>query len=304
MSIASEITRLQNAKVNIKTAIEAKGVEIPSNATLDEYSDYIEEIPSGGTDTRWQEIGYEEEPKASEENFNTLKEIYNNWDNARTDVSRMFYQYGENGKYTIDDFPKVDTSNVTNMKQMFYRCYTLRETNFDYSKCTNMEEMYRNCYALKYVHKVLPNSTANIKNMFAGCNNLKEIEEFKVPNNSNNSYIISGSGGTQIKDLKINKLILNTSLSSFNKIFSYCNNLNILEIQNIGWTKFEKVLFENCTLSNNTIKATLIYLKTLTTQATNYKTLKAMGFNKTDSNTATTFTEWQELADAGWTTGY
>ena len=48
MSIASEITRLQNAKADIKTAIEAKGVEIPSNATLDEYSDYVEEIPSGG----------------------------------------------------------------------------------------------------------------------------------------------------------------------------------------------------------------------------------------------------------------
>lgn len=51
MSIASEITRLQNAKADIKTAIEAKGVEIPSNATLDEYSDYVEEISTGITPT-------------------------------------------------------------------------------------------------------------------------------------------------------------------------------------------------------------------------------------------------------------
>lgn len=51
MSIASEITRLQNAKADIKTAIEAKGVTIPSNATLDEYSDYVEEISTGITPT-------------------------------------------------------------------------------------------------------------------------------------------------------------------------------------------------------------------------------------------------------------
>lgn len=49
MSITSEITRLQNAKTDIKTAIAAKGVEIPNTAKLDEYDTYIEEIPSGGS---------------------------------------------------------------------------------------------------------------------------------------------------------------------------------------------------------------------------------------------------------------
>lgn len=50
MSIASEITRLQTAKADIKAAIENKGVTVPSNATLDEFSDYIDEI-SGGSGT-------------------------------------------------------------------------------------------------------------------------------------------------------------------------------------------------------------------------------------------------------------
>ena len=66
MSIASEITRLQNAKADIKTAIEAKGVEIPSNATLDEYSDYVEEIPSGGGT-----------PKTIDDINNTIKQYIN-----------------------------------------------------------------------------------------------------------------------------------------------------------------------------------------------------------------------------------
>ena len=48
MSIASEISRLQQAKSDIKTAIEGKGVEVPSSATLDTYDDYINAIVTGG----------------------------------------------------------------------------------------------------------------------------------------------------------------------------------------------------------------------------------------------------------------
>lgn len=44
MSIATEIARLQAAKADIKAAIEAKGVTVPNNASIDEYSGYIDEI--------------------------------------------------------------------------------------------------------------------------------------------------------------------------------------------------------------------------------------------------------------------
>lgn len=51
MSIASEISRLQTAKTNIKAAIEAKGVTVPSSATIDTYDDYVSQISGGGGDT-------------------------------------------------------------------------------------------------------------------------------------------------------------------------------------------------------------------------------------------------------------
>ena len=41
MSIATEITRLQGAKADIKTAIENVGITVPANATLDNYDTYI-----------------------------------------------------------------------------------------------------------------------------------------------------------------------------------------------------------------------------------------------------------------------
>lgn len=48
MSIATEITRIQQAKADIKTAIEAKGVTIPSSATIDTYDDYVSQISTSG----------------------------------------------------------------------------------------------------------------------------------------------------------------------------------------------------------------------------------------------------------------
>lgn len=47
-SIATELTRIQTAKADIKTAIEAKGVQVPSNALIDTYDTYIGQISGGG----------------------------------------------------------------------------------------------------------------------------------------------------------------------------------------------------------------------------------------------------------------
>lgn len=49
MSIASEIARLQQAKADIKTAIENKGVTVAEGVKIDTYSEYIDQIPQGGT---------------------------------------------------------------------------------------------------------------------------------------------------------------------------------------------------------------------------------------------------------------
>ncbi len=48
MTIASEITRIQTAKANIKTSIENKGVTVPSATTLSGYPALIDSIAQGG----------------------------------------------------------------------------------------------------------------------------------------------------------------------------------------------------------------------------------------------------------------
>lgn len=47
MAIASELTRIQGAKTDLKTAIEGKGVTVPGSAKIDAYPDYVEAIQIG-----------------------------------------------------------------------------------------------------------------------------------------------------------------------------------------------------------------------------------------------------------------
>lgn len=47
MAISDEISRLQSAKADIKTAIEGKGVTVPSSTLLDGYAALISSIPAG-----------------------------------------------------------------------------------------------------------------------------------------------------------------------------------------------------------------------------------------------------------------
>ena len=51
MTIAENLERIQSAKTDIKTAIEAKGVTVPASATIDTYADYVSQISGGGAAT-------------------------------------------------------------------------------------------------------------------------------------------------------------------------------------------------------------------------------------------------------------
>jgi hypothetical protein len=275
MSIASEIARLQNAKANIKTAIEAKGVEIPSNATLDEYSDYVEEIPSGGTDTRWQEIGYDQEPDAIQDGIDYAKQIMQNWDASVTDRS---YGNGFRNDYKLVFFPDVDMSNVTNTASMFSGDYCLISTgNMDLSNATNCNNMFESCFSLRKFGDILVKNYAYSNNMFNGCRALEEVGIIKIANSYNSSSMFYNC--TSLKEIK-NVYFVATSHSSTN-------------------------LFANCpSLSNNSLKKILIALNGLTAQSSSNKTLKYFGLSQTQAELCTTFDEWTDLANAGWTTGY
>lgn len=49
MSISTQINRIKAAKTAIITAIKGKGVTVPSTATIDDLSGYVEQIQTGGS---------------------------------------------------------------------------------------------------------------------------------------------------------------------------------------------------------------------------------------------------------------
>lgn len=61
MSVASEISRLQTAKADLKIAIEGKGVTVPSSTKLDGYADLVDSISGGGGGDDWLYISIDGE---------------------------------------------------------------------------------------------------------------------------------------------------------------------------------------------------------------------------------------------------
>lgn len=122
MSIATEITRLQNAKADIKSAIESKGVTV-GDGLIDTYAEKINAIPSGG---------------GGDDYYNTFWDIYQDYGN-RTYYGAAFgsansAHSGGGDAWTDENFyPKYDITGV-DVSNMFCR-----------SKITNIEERLKDC---------------------------------------------------------------------------------------------------------------------------------------------------------------
>ena len=95
------------------------------------------------------------------------------------DLDNNFYVFNHND-FTNLIFKDVDTSKVTNMNSMFYRCINLTSldlSGWNTSNVTNMNSMFNSCGNLNS----LDLSGWNISNvtsmgwMFGGCNSLKTI---------------------------------------------------------------------------------------------------------------------------------
>ena len=57
-NITEQITRLQTAKANLKTSLEAKGVTVADDATLDAYPALVDSIPSGGGEVEEKDVNF------------------------------------------------------------------------------------------------------------------------------------------------------------------------------------------------------------------------------------------------------
>lgn len=283
----SDVTNYASASVNVQPDLETKSITITENTTTtitptqgkDGLSSVqvTTNVSGGGTDTRWQQIGYDKEPEAIQEGIDYAKQIMQNWDASISDRSNAFKE-DKNLIY----FPNIVVENVTNMALMFHSCYSLQYVDDDIFKApnlTNMNSMFQYCSSLREVGDVNPDNINNLSmgSMFQYCYSLKKIKSISITKSSNNS-----------------------------NIFSNCSNLETIEEIRTTLTSFySSNMFASCPkLSNNTLKVILNFLKQLTDQTSSKKTLSTFGLSQTQAELCTTFNEWTDLANAGWTTGY
>lgn len=171
MSIASEITRINNNIANAYTQVNSKGGTLPATQNSNNLASAISSIPqSGGGDIDWSAIGFDGMPQEIQDGYDYAIEVKNNWDSSATSLS---YKFSNN--YNLMFMPLVDTSLVTNMGGMFNNCYSLISIPLlDTSSVTNMKNMFQACRGLHTIPLLDTSSVTNMQSMFDNCQSLTD----------------------------------------------------------------------------------------------------------------------------------
>ena len=159
-----KLQAILNSKAAIKAAIEGKGVENVGDV-LSTYAAAISSIPTGGSG--WTGHADVEGLKAigwTDEDIAYYQQHGVNW-NEEDDQYHLVPEdnkalYGVINIHNIRDYkdilvylPKIDTSSVTSMSNMFQSCYSLVSVPlFDTSSVTSMSNMFHNCFSLAYIN--------------------------------------------------------------------------------------------------------------------------------------------------------
>ena len=197
MSIAQEIQRLQNAKANIKTAIENKGVTV-GNGTIDTYAEKIGQISGGGIDYLYYAEDMTDTFNGTSFDIDTIALIFKNTPKT---FARTFY--GSNIK-TV----KITTEN------------NIRSTSFN--------QIARSNANLEVLDLTDFNSPINnIQYAFLGCSNLKSIYGDLDLSECTATNIWLNSA-TLLKDISFVKASIKISLS-----FEWCPLLTTDSVESI-----------------------------------------------------------------------
>ncbi len=145
-----------------------------------------------------------------------------------------------------------NTTNVTNMSNMFYSCSSLTSldlSNFNTSKVTNMNNLFAGCSSLITLNLSSFNTSnvTNMNNLFAGCSSLitLNLSSFNTSNvtNMNNLFGICSSL------IILNLSSFNTSkVTDMSDMFSDCSSLTSLDLSSFNTSKVTdmRFMFINC----------------------------------------------------------
>ena len=253
MSIADQITRLNNAKAAIMDSISNKGVDVPGDALLDELPALIDSIEVGSSEGG--DPLYETMWNAITNNNTDYQYLFHKYDGTELDVSKldtsnvtkMAYMFSYCTQVSELDVSGFDTSNVVEMQYMFNHCSNLisigDSSNFDTSNVTRMDYMFGYCGNLDALD-VGNFDTSNVNTMygiFMDCTSLIELDisNFDTSNVTNMSYMFNNCKA--LEELSINNFDM-TKVTSTNNMFRYCTSLHIIRLDNCSNDTINKII--------------------------------------------------------------
>ena len=201
---------------------------------------YTYNVPSGKTLTSVTNLKYIKEAvvncdKAYVQYWNKVDKV--SYFNCDILGGNFAYSSFIGSEFTSLDLRTVDTSNVTNMYEMFSSCDNLSSldvSNFDTSNVTNMDWMFRSCDNLTSldISNFNTSKVTTMGSMFQFCRSLTSLNlsNFNTSNATNMEYMFNGCSGLTSLDVSN----FNTSnVTSTSNMFGGCYNLTSLDLS--GW---------------------------------------------------------------------
>lgn len=240
VSIAENLQELIDAKADIKSAIESKGVEVTGGLTT--YADAIREIETGdiiveGSGIDYTLIGWTIDDSVAQ---NEIDKTISNKDIEYSKMVMEKFKDGFNVAYGQSDYdlwyslyrnivymPIVNSSTQTDFSNLFGRAYTSSNNTRPALKvfpslntlyARDMEFMFRGCHELESVGLLDCTNVQFIEQMFVGCNRLQHLEGFTNLGLSIKTSASLADGCLYLRDSPI--LTTESVLNVFNTIAS------------------------------------------------------------------------------------
>ncbi len=192
-------------------------------------------------------------------NLTTITDISNLNTSNVTDMEEMFYGCKS---LTSLDLSSFNTANVTTMSFMFYGCESLSAltfgSNFKVDKVTYMWYMFGNCKSLASLNLSNLNTAnvANMSNMFRGCTNLSILNlggNFNTTNVTSMSYMFYGC--KNLSSLTLGSNFKTNNVTDMSGMFQGCSSLNSLDLSSFNTANVKRFgyLFSGCSKLTNLI---------------------------------------------------
>lgn len=160
---------------------------------------------------------------------------------GNTTCRRMFTGY----KGSFLELGNFDTSNVTDMKDMFSHCdelVFLDISSFNTSKVISMAGMFYRCRSLRTLN-ICNIDTSNVRvmdNMFDGCRELRELKMSNLDTSKVFYMTAMFQGCNSLQSLNLSSFDT-SKVKSMRNMFFGCSSLNYLDISNFSVSKTTSV---------------------------------------------------------------